>query len=340
MDTSAGPRTVAPGRFSDACPSPPVPPEIWARLCAWGAARPTGEEARRKVPPWGRGLRPADRPAPARSLGREVEVSVIDVPTVFRDFEDYWSPSWAARRTRRATQCRWAERGVRRFASAFGPACRPTRRGSTTAPPALGRYGASAKYAPYRPERTSGRYLPARGKGTRGRWSGGWFVNGRSSANHCDAALPRTLPLRTRVNRARGTFESPMFRIRGRSRRQGLSVVCTDNTLSYHTKRHKPVQQHNAKQETPAVGKAKAKIRIKKRQCSFISPGSNAKTKRQRTTGPRRHLGSADGGKVVKRNLLEDTIRVLYINIFEAEWSRARADDDLEGRRGAEAGAQ
>lgn len=36
----------------------------------------------------------------------KVEVRAIDVPTVFRDFEDYWSPSWAARRPRRATRCR------------------------------------------------------------------------------------------------------------------------------------------------------------------------------------------------------------------------------------------
>ena len=47
------PRTVAPGPFSDVCPSPPASPGSWARLCAQcvGLDRPGGE-ARREGPPW------------------------------------------------------------------------------------------------------------------------------------------------------------------------------------------------------------------------------------------------------------------------------------------------
>lgn len=62
-DTSVSPRTVAPGRFSDVCPSPPASPGSWARLCAQcvgldraekrGARRPHGGSG---FPMEGRGL--------------------------------------------------------------------------------------------------------------------------------------------------------------------------------------------------------------------------------------------------------------------------------------------
>jgi hypothetical protein len=53
MGTSVTPRTVAPGRFSDVCQSPPASPGSWARLCAQCVEldRPGGE-ARREVTPW------------------------------------------------------------------------------------------------------------------------------------------------------------------------------------------------------------------------------------------------------------------------------------------------
>ena len=35
----------------------------------------------------------------------DVEVRAIDVPTYFRDFDDYWSPFLAAKDPRPATRC-------------------------------------------------------------------------------------------------------------------------------------------------------------------------------------------------------------------------------------------
>jgi SAM-dependent methyltransferase len=56
----------------------------------------------------------------------KAEVRAIDVPTVFRDFDDYWFPFLGVKN------------GGRRFVSGFEPVCRPTRRGSITSSPAPG----------------------------------------------------------------------------------------------------------------------------------------------------------------------------------------------------------
>jgi hypothetical protein len=176
-----------------------------------------GEEARRKVPPWGRGLRPADRPALARSLGREIEVSVIDVPTVFRDFDDYWSPflggqapapgyAMSLGRERRAALREHIRVGL------------PTNQPGGGAPPHRPRLGGAGR--PPKTPRIVQKGLPdvISPQGARVPTVVG-PVAGLSTDDPPRTMrwlqLPRTLPLRTRVNRASGTFESPMFRKRG-----------------------------------------------------------------------------------------------------------------------------
>ena len=70
---------------------------------------------------------------------KKVEVRAIDVPTVFRDFDDYWSPFLGGQGPAPGYAMSLSqERGGRLFASAFGAACPPTRKGSTTSSPALG----------------------------------------------------------------------------------------------------------------------------------------------------------------------------------------------------------
>jgi hypothetical protein len=49
-----------------------------------------------------------------------LQVHAIDVPTIFKDFDDYWTPFfWAVRRQHRVTACRFPKIAVQSYATAF-----------------------------------------------------------------------------------------------------------------------------------------------------------------------------------------------------------------------------
>ena len=75
---------------------------------------------------------PICQPEPLGALFRDagladVEVRAIDVPTVFRDFDDYWSPFLGGQGAAPATPCHSARSGAPPCAIASARICRSSK---------------------------------------------------------------------------------------------------------------------------------------------------------------------------------------------------------------------
>ncbi len=219
MEGRGLPWTVAPGRFSDVCQSPPASPGSWARLFAWGAARPTGRRSAAQGAPMGAwsqtsgsaGPRPEPRPG---SRGERYRRAYPHRPRLGGAGRPLKTPRIAQKGLPGVVSPQGA-----RVPAVVGPAAGL----STDDPPRTMRW----LQLPRTPlPRLSGKYpegdLPCV-SGYKKRQVGAQISTPDRSRNPDTEPIPiyQTVSLRTRVNRARGTFESPMFRIRGRGRRQG-----------------------------------------------------------------------------------------------------------------------
>ena len=87
---------------------------------------------------------PLCRPEPLQALFTgaglaDVQVRPIDVPTRFRDFDDYWTPFLGGQAPTPGTLCRSVRTGAPSCASISGCGCHTTATGRFRLPPAPGR---------------------------------------------------------------------------------------------------------------------------------------------------------------------------------------------------------